>query len=43
MTEKGYTKDGDRPKGNRAAAAAFTDEKEIKLIDFLRDNIMLYN
>ena len=33
----------DDPKGNRAAATTLTVVQEMKLIDFLRDNKILYN
>ena len=41
MTEEGCIEEGDDPKGKRAAAAVFTEEQEMKLLDLLKDNKLL--
>ena len=43
MTEKSCSEEGDDPKGKRAAAAVFTEEQEMKLLDFLKENKLLCN
>ena len=37
------TEEGDAPEGKRTAAAVFTEQQEIKLLDFLKDNKILSN